>query len=147
MVTETQYSAQSTEYTTLLEVSNTLYSSMLQVLNTLGESPETVSVTLFQNRLAQFHELQQQIAENDSKLTPLLTVQPEENPLTRKLLEQRRQILELVFANNKKVKLQAQAIRSLLNDEIKKSKKGHTALQGYRQSESYQSSGTFKRAM
>lgn len=133
----------------LLRTSNQLYRSMLQTLTTLSRSPEAASAQQLQGRLQQFNELQQNIEQHDLPLSSALNglATPLERSLER-LLEERRELVEQVLAQNKKVTLQAQAIHSLLADEIRRSSTGYAALKGYHQPEQRQrSSGSFRRSM
>lgn len=142
-----QHTSQLTECHELLEDSNTLYRSMLNVLDVLGNSPEAASVTQLQNRLTNFQELQALIEESDARLAVALARLAKHDSRIVELLEERRQFIADVLARNNIVKRHAQAIHSLLGDEIRKSTTGHTALKGYRQSEPQLRSSSFKRAM
>lgn len=143
-----QYSTIS-ECERLLRTSNQLYRSMLQNLTMLGRFPEAATAQQLQGRLQQFNELQQNIELHDSQLSAVVNgLPPSLDRSTEMLLEERRELLEQVLQQNKKVTLQAQAIHSLLADEIRKSSTGYAALKGYHQPEQHQrSSGSFRRSM
>lgn len=131
----------------LLKESNQLYRLMLHNLNILSESPEAATAQQMQGKLLKFNELQQQIEANDSRLTVALNGLSRHDHATETLLAERRELIAQVLTGNKKVTLQAQAIQSLLADEIRKATAGRTALKGYRQPEQHRSITSFKRAM
>ena len=132
----------------LLSTSNQLYRSMLQTLTTLSRSPEAATAQQLHVRLQQFTELQQSIELHDARLPEVLNGTLPLNRSTEKLLEERRELVEQVLLQNRKVTLQAQAIHALLADEIRVSSKGYAALKGYSQPEQRQhSGGSFRRSM
>lgn len=131
----------------LLKESNQLYRLMLHNLNTLSESPEAATAQQMHGKLLKFNELQQEIEANDSRLTVALNDLSRHDHATKTLLAERRELMEQVLTGNKKVTLQAQAIQSLLADEIRKATAGRTALKGYRQPEQQRNITSFKRAM
>lgn len=129
----------------LLSTSNQLYRSMLQALTTLSRSPEAATAQQLQGRLQNFNDLQKDIELHDRRLRPALSSLPHLERSTERLLEEQRELVEQVLLQNKKVTLQAQAIHSLLADEIRKSSTGYAALKGYHQPEQRQRSGGFFR--
>lgn len=136
-----------TKCNALLIESNLLYRLMLQTLKSMSGSPETATAQQLHAKLLKFNALQQQIEAGDAQLADALQGLSAHDHVTKTLLDERRTLVEQVLAGNKMVTLQAQAIQSLLADEIRKSTTGHAALKGYRQPDQQRSSTSFRRAM
>lgn len=132
----------------LLSESNQLYRAMLQTLTTLSRAPEAATAQQLEARVQQFTELQQNIELHDARLPLALNTISPLALSTEKLLQERRELVEQVLLQNRKLTLQAQAIHALLADEIRKSSTGYAALRGYNQPEqSQRGGGSFRRSM
>jgi hypothetical protein len=121
---------------------------MLQTLNALGESPEADSGMQLRNKTHELDVLQENIEKIDTDLTDLLGTLSGRPAALEVLLQERRDLLEQVHARNRAVTKKIEVIKSLLVEEIRQSKTGQTALQGYRQGgEQQQGKSLFRRAL
>jgi glutathionylspermidine synthase len=144
MTTSEQISAQSIECIELLTECNRLYSLMLETLEQLSKSHEATSDVQLLARNQQFNALQSLIAEHDERLSAQLLEIDISLPPIKQLLDTRMELLLKVRSQNKVVATQVEAIKSLLANEIRTFKAGHTALQGYRAGEQSRQTNYFK---
>ncbi|WP_136807850.1 hypothetical protein [Desulfosediminicola flagellatus] len=131
----------------LLKVSNQLYREMIQCLDILNQSPKAAMDPQSGCRMDRFRSLQSQIEDNDSRITQFLPTIGRDNDITNHLLSEREALLKHLLNQNKLVTSKAASLKSLLRDELQKSSKGHTALQGYRQSDQVRNNGVFKKTL
>jgi len=127
--------------------SNELYRQMLQMLKTLRESPEAATAQQLQARYQQFNVLQEKIEANDRLLNTSLLELNHRDGSIEQLLHERHTLIEQLLNLNKTVNVQAQAVKSLISDEIRKATNGHTAIKGYRTPDQQRNSGSFRNAM
>lgn len=127
--------------------SNELYRQMLQTLKVLRESPEAATAQQLQARCQQFNALQENIEANDRLLNTSLLKLNHRDDQIEQLLRERHALVEQLLNVNKTVTVQAQAVKSLIGDEIRKATNGHTAIKGYRTPDQQRNNGTFRNAM
>ena len=120
---------------------------MLRTLQSLSDAPEAASTEQLMERQLYFNELQLQIENNDRILNESLHNIAQPNEEIHKLLGDRQYLIEQLLLHNRKVAVQAQAIRSVIADEIRKTTAGHVALKGYRTQDQQRSNGSFRKAM
>ncbi len=132
---------------TLLQESNLLYREMIRCLDILKKSPRATMEPQSGCGLDAFNTLQKQIEDKDRCLAPKLDNPHESNEITKILIAERQSLLECILAQNKAVTTQATSIQSMLRDELQKSSKGHTALQGYRQNDQSRKNGSLKKTL
>lgn len=135
------------ECAVLLAESNRLYSKMLHTLNQVNNFPEADSELQILKRNASINDIQELIEKIDGNLKVALKNVPHKTAAIECLLEERKDLLKQVHAGNRAVLMKIESVKSLLADEIKKFKTGHTALQGYRQSGNYSAGSSFKTAL
>lgn len=131
----------------LLKVSNQLYREMIECLDILNQSPKAAMDPQSGCRMDRFRSLQLQIEDNDSRITQFLPTIKRDNDITNHLLSEREALLKHLLNQNKLVTSKAASLKSLLRDELQKSSKGHTALQGYRQSDQARNNSVFKKTL
>ncbi|WP_143170765.1 hypothetical protein [Desulfopila aestuarii] len=117
------------------------------MLKTLRESPETATAQQIEVRYQRFSVLQENIEANDRLLNTTLLELDHRDEHIEQLLHERHALIEELINLNKTVTVQAQAVKSLIGDEIRKATNGHTAIKGYRTPEQQRNSGSFRNAM
>ena len=117
------------------------------MLISTGNTPEAASPQQLQARQLHFSELQEQIEVGDQLLHETLGDITEPDEEIRRLLDERRDLIEQLIKQNRKVTMQTLAIKSVIADEIRKCSAGHVAMKGYRSSDQQQNNGSFRKAM
>ena len=131
----------------LIHRSNELYRQMLQVLKVLSKSPEAASPSQLLSQREQFNELQSTIEASDRLLNTELLELKGQTEQIQDLLHERHGLIEQLLQCNRTVMIQAQAVKTLIGDEIRKSSIGYAAMKGYRTADHQRSGTTFRKAM
>ncbi len=126
---------------------NVLYHKMLSTLEEMAKAPgkDWQDLSLGE-QLTTFLALQKQIATNANTLNAQLQQLDDIPEDLEKLLQEKKTLLEKTLHANNLVTKQAEAMKSLLGEEMKKIKSGHTALRGYQEQGAATSRG-FRRSL
>ncbi len=127
--------------------SNVLYSDLLATLKEIAKTSGTdQNGSSLEKQLAACLHLQQQIAAHDDRLNTAIQALDHIPEHLDVLLQQKEALLNETIRSNASLVSQAETMKSLLAEELKKIKSGHTALRGY-QGQGSSPHGGFRRSL